>query len=76
MNDDLDILLGNLLVEACAALAAQRLDAFDAIVERAGEQGSRARARCHKGRGVASGRMGRSSPRTITKGRAIAPIET
>lgn len=37
MNDDLDILLGNLLVDACAALDEQRLDAFDAIVERAGE---------------------------------------
>jgi hypothetical protein len=33
MNDDLDILLGNLLVDACAALDEQRLDAFDAIVE-------------------------------------------
>ena len=37
MNDVLDILLGNLLVDACAALDEQRLDAFDAIVERAGE---------------------------------------
>ncbi|MGI9187794.1 MAG: hypothetical protein ACR2J9_09845 [Gaiellales bacterium] len=35
--DDREILLGNLLVDACAALDARQLDAFDAIVERAGD---------------------------------------
>ena len=30
--DDREILLGNLLVDACAALDARQLDAFDAIV--------------------------------------------
>jgi hypothetical protein len=34
------------------------------------------RARCHKRRKVASGRMGRTNPRTTTKGRAIAQNET
>ena len=35
--DDREILLGNLLVDACAALDARQLDAFDAIVEQAGD---------------------------------------
>ncbi|MEI6688604.1 MAG: hypothetical protein WCN97_04490 [Thermoleophilia bacterium] len=35
--DDREILLGNLLADACAALDARQLDAFDAIVEQAGD---------------------------------------
>lgn len=35
--DDREILLGNLLVDACAALDARQLDAFDAIVDQAGD---------------------------------------
>jgi len=35
--DDREMLLGNLLVDACAALDARQLDAFDAIVEQAGD---------------------------------------
>ena len=35
--DDREILLGHLLVDACAALDARQLDAFDAIVEQAGD---------------------------------------
>ena len=35
--DDREILLGNLLVDACAALDARQLDAFDAIVEQSGD---------------------------------------
>ncbi|MGI9117771.1 MAG: hypothetical protein ACR2JV_09095 [Gaiellales bacterium] len=34
--DDREILLGNLLVDACAALDERRFDAFDAVVEQAG----------------------------------------
>ena len=35
--DDREILLGNLLVDACAALDARQLDAFDALVDQAGD---------------------------------------
>ncbi len=45
-------------------------------VERVGDRARVGRARCHKRRRVASGRMGRTNPRTTTKGRAIAQDET
>lgn len=35
--DDRELFLGNLLVDACAALDARQLDAFDAIVDQAGD---------------------------------------
>lgn len=35
--DDREILLGNLLVDACAALDERQLEAFDAIVDQAGD---------------------------------------